>query len=197
MKIIFDFDDVLFDNISFKKKVFSYFEKYGLSNEVCESLYKKHRAHFSLRKLYDEVSVYTGKTFPQGEFEIFHKYTFSNFGTYVNSSLVTIIEKVGKENCFILTAGDAQFQNEKIIESGLITHIDKEHIIIVKDDKKESLLSLCTLHRDEIFIFVDDKEKHTQGAIDLHLSNLHVVLYDSNGFTTLINIIDTQTASGF
>lgn len=196
MKIIFDFDDVLFDNVSFKKKVFSYFEKYGLSSEVCESLYKKHRAYFSLRKLYDEVSIYTGKTFSQNEFAIFREYTFSNFDTYLNSNLVAIIEKVGKENCFILTAGDAQFQNEKIIESGLITHIHKEHILIVKDDKKESLLSLCTLHKDEIFVFVDDKEKHIQGAIDLHLSNLHVVLYDSNGFTRLTNIIDSQIESG-
>ncbi len=190
MKIIFDFDDVLFDSVSFKRKVFSYFDKYGLGLDVCELLYKKHRADFSLRNLYEEVMVYTDKAFTQGEFDEFHDNSFFNFESYLNNDLVTIIEKVGKENCFVLTAGNESFQYEKIVASGLSSYIDKEHIIIVKDDKKEALRELCKLHVHDSIIFVDDKEVHAEGARSLDLSNLHVVLYDTTGFASLVNTVN-------
>jgi isoleucyl-tRNA synthetase len=86
---------------------------------------------------------------------------------------------------YILTAGEGEFQKQKLLYSGVLSLIPNEQIIIVGSDKKESLRLVCGLHPKESIIFADDKEINIQDAQSLGIPNLFAVQYDERGFEKL------------
>ncbi len=174
MKFIFDFDDVLFHTSKrFKKHVIPVLEKHGISRNQIEEYFKKERwnlfsfkkmlAHFSVSRLYEEI-MGKGKVFS-------------------NKDLIEVIKKMGKNNCFIITYGDEEFQRDKIERAG-ITPLFSE-IIVVTGSKKESIERICEKYKNEEVLFVDDKAKHFEDLDFNKYPNLKTILYDGQGLQKL------------
>lgn len=185
MKILFDFDDILFDSASFKQTIFLQLESFGISEREGMSLYQKCRSSFSLRKIYKETARQQGFLFSEDDVQKLYSDVFSNITTCLNVELLTLIKEIGKENCYILSAGDEDFQKLKMKSSGLLEHIAPAHVTIVRDSKKYALKAFCEKYPGEIIIFVDDKELHVEEAVSLGIPTLYSVLFDKNGIDTL------------
>src|SRR3989338_2790155 len=106
MKYIFDFDDVLFNNTKqFKKHIYACLEEVGIKKENAEEYYKEVREiEFSLRNFIENLFIRSGKDLSKVE-EIYEK-IMSECKNFTNIELLKQIEKLGKENCFIITNGE-------------------------------------------------------------------------------------------
>lgn len=189
MKLILDFDDVIFDTKSFKIKVFSGLDSSGISAENVESIYQTQRSSFNITTLYREVIRFAGIVMSQEELEKKIETVLQDLHNYVDERLIQMINNIGKENCYILTAGDSEFQKQKLLFSGISKILTNEQIIIVGSDKKESLRLVCGLHPNEPIIFADDKEINIQDAQSLMIPNLFPIEYDENGFKKLNEVV--------
>lgn len=192
MKLILDFDDVIFDTKSFKVTIFSGLRSYGIDAEVMEKEYSNYRNSFNLFKFYKEVSLVSGVNMSQEDLQLCVDKVLEDVSNHKDERLINLIRDIGGDNCFILTAGEEEFQKRKIDVSGLLKIIPEQHIIVVNNSKKEILRDFCERYPDESIIFVDDTKRHIDDANSLLLSNLFPVLYDMNGFETLSYIIDTH-----
>src|SRR3989338_2994876 len=127
MKYIFDFDDVLFNNTrQFKPHMYACFKKAGVPRNMAEPYYKEVRVdrfwlknlllHFSIKEsLYEEI--------------------MKKCNHFINKKLITVIKKLGKENCYILTHGGEEFQLDKIKRTGIIPLFSD--IIVVFEEMSE------------------------------------------------------------
>src|SRR5258706_11472479 len=66
---------------------------------------------------------------------------------FINQEILKLIKKIGKENCYMVTYGDKEFQEEKINRSGVKDLFSE--IFIVQDGKKEAVEKICAKHQDE------------------------------------------------
>lgn len=186
MKIIFDFDDVLFKTSELKIHIFAVLGKYGVSNGAL--LYEDERKTelpFSLKRFLYKVS----KQHPEIKMEIDNVYEeiMENCQNLVNKEAVILMQQLGKENCFIVTNGDQEFQKDKIVR----TSLDKlaQRIKIVSGSKKEEIESLCEEFMNEQVIFVDDKSKFFKDIKEM--DNLTTVEYvGDNAFSVLIKQVE-------
>lgn len=169
MKYIFDFDDVLFYTTKkFIPHEYVVLEKVGISRIDIENYYKDIKlsnSAFSMKKMLEHFSV------PE---EIYKEIMQEN-KNYLNQELVSIVMKLGKENCFILSFGDEEFQIDKIKTSG-IEHLFSQ-IIVVKNNKKDFVEKICNLYKDEQVFFIDDKEEYLSQIDFAKCQNLKTVLY--------------------
>lgn len=189
MKIIFDFDDVLFDTELFKEKIFSGLSRFNIDEDILKTLYQKHRKVFNIKKFYEEVINLSKISINEKEIDEVSDCILKDLTGYVDERLINLILSLGKENCFILSAGNESFQKHKIHSSGVIDVIYSEQTIIVEDDKKESLKNICNLYPKESIIFIDDKKRYIEDAVSLKIPNLFPVLYDEKGFDALNEVI--------
>lgn len=196
MKLILDFDDVIFDTKSFKTKVFSGLVSSGISAENVESIYQTQRSSFNIATLYKEVIRFAGIAMSQEELEKKIGVVLQDLHNYVDERLIQMINNIGKENCYILTAGEGEFQKQKLLYSGILSLIPNEQIIIVGSDKKESLRLVCSLYPNEPIIFADDKEINIQDAQSLGILNLFAVQYDERGFEKLSEAVSSYSEQG-
>ncbi len=167
MKYIFDFDDVLFHTTkSLKERIYETYEKSGVSREqIKEYVAKEDPNGFSLKKLLSYFSL------PK---ELYDE-IMDGSKDFVNEELLEIIKKIGKENCYIVTCGDEEFQKDKIKKAGL--DIFFREIIVVLGSKKEAVEKICEKHKDETVLFIDDKASHF-GDLDFKkYPNLKTILY--------------------
>ncbi len=185
MKIIFDFDDVLFDAYSFKQKVFSGLTSYGIHTKDIEDLYKQHRKIFNPRTVYKEALENSSQNISEIELQKVLDELFSSIDTYIDRRMITLFESVGKDNCYIVTAGDEEFQKQKIKSSLGNTGVDLDHIFFVKEHKGDIVQTICKQYPNEKVVFVDDKKEHIQEVLVLGIVNVIPVLYDVHGFETL------------
>lgn len=193
MKIIFDFDDVLFDSKSLKAEIFSGLTRFGITHEFVENLYQKYRDEFNVVTLYREAFELSQVAITEEEIYSLVEGVLQDLPKYTDTRFTEIIQKVGQENCFIVTAGEEAFQKRKIKASGIMDIIASEHIIVVYRNKKENIERLCSLCPHESIIFVDDKVRHIEEALSLEMSNLFPVLYDEHGFEALEKCIAVCT----
>ena len=105
----------------------------------------------------------------------------------VNSSLVEIIQKLNKKNCFIVTFGDKEFQTDKIKRSGMWSLFSE--IVIVQSSKKETIEKICAKHRNESVFFIDDKVQNFEDLDFKKYPNLKTILYDEQGLEKLTSIL--------
>ncbi|MCF7843750.1 hypothetical protein K9M47_02535 [Candidatus Gracilibacteria bacterium] len=185
MKIIFDFDDVIFDTQSFKQKVFSGLNSCGVDSEVVKGLYGSHRRLFNPSSIYRDVVVISGKNISEEKVNEAIDNLFQDIGKYIDKRITDIIYSTGKDNCFILTAGDEDFQRLKIQNSLDKSVINNEHVIFVKDNKDSKVKEICEKYPNESIIFVDDKNEHINEVAALNLKNLYPILYNKDGFDIL------------
>jgi len=176
MKFIFDFDDVLFHNTKlFKEHMYMSLEKTGIPRNTAEEYYKTVRVnrfwlkdflhHFSLEKSMYEKLLNESKNF-------------------TNKELVTLMKKLGRENCYIVTHGNEEYQRDKIRKAGIESFFSE--IIVVQENKKEAVEKICAKHKDEKVIFIDDKAHHFENLDFKKYPNLTTILYTGQDLTSIL-----------
>lgn len=180
MKLIFDFDDVLFDAKKLKSLLFEELANVGVKNG--EELYRMERDKGSLFSL--KAFLHTALEGSQlSQCQIVYESLMKRCDLLVSKELLLIVQKIGKQNCYILTNGDKEFQQDKINRSSVSSSF--QEVIIVSGSKKDVIHSLCEKYMDEDVLFVDDKRTFFKD-IDINIcKNLTTILYDENGLQSL------------
>lgn len=182
MKLVLDFDDVLFKTKEMKEFFVRTLENKGVDRTLTEQLYAKHRGTgipFSLKRFLWTVSV--REDIPEIGTQSFYEELLKSCPLFTNQPIVNLISSLGAENIYILTHGDEEYQMEKIVKT-VGKHFAKE-IIIVTGSKKEKLASICDAHPNEEIIFVEDQE-HVIRDIEKR-ENLTAILFDYQGMNLL------------
>lgn len=187
MKLLLDFDDVLFDTSRLKETFFAVLGRHGVLR--AKEKYHYERANdrpFSLklfiRRLCKEKSI------GNQEADAMYEEVMSVCGNLVNQDLIRVLEGVGRKNCYLITNGDEGFQKDKISCSGIKRFV--EDVIIVPGTKKFAVESLCARFPDESVIFIDDREKFFEDLDMAACKNLKTVLYDGVGVGKLERVIE-------
>ena len=94
---------------------------------------------------------------------------------FINKDILKIIKKNGKENCYLETYGDKDFQEEKITRSGVAGLFSE--IFIVQTSKKNVVEKICAQFPDEAVFFIDDKAEHFADLDFQKYPNLKTILY--------------------
>src|SRR3989344_1846391 len=153
MKIIFDFDDTLSDNKNIKDLLYSALHEIGISYQKAEEYYKEERATdrpFSMKKFLEHTLDLENKNL--GLIPKMYEGILSPLPQMVNKDLLEMAKKVGKENCYIVTHGDEEYQEDKIGMSGIKEYFSEIHV--VPGTKKEIIADICQRNPSEIIIFV-------------------------------------------
>lgn len=167
MKYIFDFDDVIFETTKHRlEHLYAVLEKAGISRKEIDEYYKRERVNlFSPKKMLKHFNLD----------DSLYEEIMGVSKEFLNKKFVKAIEKLGRENCYLITYGEEEFQKDKIARNE-IEHLFAE-IIAVPGTKKQVVENLCEKFKDEQIIFIDDKPQYFE---DLDLNkypNLKTVLY--------------------
>lgn len=180
MKVIFDFDDVIFNTKQFKDSMFQTLAAAGyLEAPLKYTDIRKQGGVFSLRSFIAKVIADSSEE----NVETLYSEIMNHCKECVNKEVYTLMEKLGKENCYIVTHGDQEFQEEKIkksIREGLV-----QQAIVVKGSKAEAIKEICDRYAQEEVIFVDDKLLFLNDVWFEDCPNLKTVLFNENGITNL------------
>lgn len=178
MKYIFDFDDVIFETTRHRKEhMFPLIEKAGIPLVEIEAYYKIARENcFSLKKLLSYFSLGG---------DLYEK-IMAKSKNFINEKVVEFIKKIGKDNCYIVTYGDREFNLEKIIQSGASDLFHNQNILVVSGSKKEVIEKLCNKHAEEKVIFIDDKIKFINDLDLEKCPNLKTLLYSGQNLEEIL-----------
>jgi HAD superfamily hydrolase (TIGR01509 family) len=167
MKYIFDFDDTLFHTTkNLREKIYGIYARYGISREkVIEYIENERARGFSLKRLLKHFSL---------DDNLHHEIMSSN-QDFVNKEILELAKKAGRENCFIVTSGDDEFQREKIKTAGLEPLFTE--IVVALGSKKDAIERICEKFKNEPVIFIDDKQHFFNDLDFKKCPNLKTVLY--------------------
>ncbi|KKQ12279.1 MAG: hypothetical protein US26_C0013G0003 [Candidatus Nomurabacteria bacterium GW2011_GWE1_36_71] len=188
IKIIFDFDDVLFDNTKqLKTRMYSCLEKNGISKDVAEKYYKEVReAEFYLKDFISKLLIrHNISKVSQGDI---YEEIMCKCKDFVNKDLLGIVNNLGKSNCYIVSNGEKDFQKDKINRSGIYSLFSE--VNIVPKSKKDNIERICSENKDSRIIFIDDKPKFFNDLDMERCKNLKTILFDENGLEKLITEIN-------
>ncbi|KKQ43957.1 MAG: hypothetical protein US64_C0020G0003 [Candidatus Nomurabacteria bacterium GW2011_GWC1_37_9] len=188
IKIIFDFDDVLFDNTKqLKTRMYSCLEKNGISKDVAEKYYKEVReAEFYLKDFISKLLIrHNISKVSQGDI---YEEIMCKCKDFVNKDLLGIVNNLGKSNCYIVSNGEKDFQKDKIDRSGIYSLFSE--VNIVPKSKKDNIERICSENKDSRIIFIDDKPKFFNDLDMERCKNLKTILFDENGLEKLITEIN-------
>ena len=179
MRFIFDFDDVLFHNTKqLKEYMYACLEKAGISRNIAEKYYKTVRKNqFWLKDFLYHFSI---------EENMYEK-ILNKSKNFINKELITLVKKIGKENCYIITHGNEEYQRDKIRITGIEPLVSE--IIVISDSKKEAVEKICAKYKDEEIIFIDDKAHHFEDLDFKKYPNLKTILYDEEGLGKILSIL--------
>jgi len=171
MKLIFDFDDVLFHSTPrFKEHLRASLEKAGISRAAVEEYAQNLSGRgFSLKELLNKFSIKLD----------WYEEVLKDSKEFINQDLLKIIKRLGRENCYIVSFGHGEFQRDKMEKAGIATLFSE--IIVVSGSKKEAVEKICSEHKTEKVVFVDDKARHFQDLDFKKYPNLKTILYDEQG----------------
>lgn len=178
MKLVLDFDGVLFNTMKMREHFTRILERKGVDPRMTELLYMKHRETgipFSLKRFLWAVAVRT-EVRSITEADVYEE-ILKACPSFANKELAALAGSVGRNNVFILTNGDKEYQLEKIRRTvGL--DFAKE-IIVVPGSKKKELEVLCDQFAREPVIFVEDQPKF---LVDITpCKNLETILFGPVG----------------
>ena len=179
MRYIFDFDDVLFNTEKFKEHEFACMKKIGISHEIALHSYEKIREAgklFSLKYFLSDLFVVA--EIKGIEIEEIYEDIMGVCKTLLNKEVFQLIQKLGRENCFIVTHGDREFQMDKIKRTGIVPLFSE--IVIVPGSKKEMVEKICAKYKNEEVFFIDDKEKYFEDLDLKKCPNLKTILYSDS-----------------
>ncbi|MES2930909.1 MAG: HAD hydrolase-like protein [Patescibacteria group bacterium] len=188
MKLIFDFDDTLFDMKNFKERIFAHLEKAGISRQVSEDTYANMRADnspFSLKQFISSLLDLQAAETPGPDF--LYNEILQESPAYLQTALCDVVKKAGSSNCYIVTNGDAQYQRDKIKKSGA-EHLFSE-IYVTPGSKKDIIAGICDRNRNDRIIFIDNKIEFIQDLDMKKCPNLQTFLYDGNNLSDFIKLI--------
>lgn len=180
MKVIFDFDDVIFNAKAFKEYMFLVLEKNGY--EDIRAKYEKMRGSGVTFSLYSFIKSVTFDS-SEENVQVLYEKIISSCPLYINQQIFDLMTALGKENCSIVTHGDHEFQMDKIRRS-VGTDMVKD-IVVVSTTKAEAVAAICDRYNDEEVIFVDDKLSFINDLDFEKCSNLKTVLFNENGLANL------------
>ncbi len=183
MKLILDFDDVLFDAKALKEVMFDVLRNEGVENG--EQLYEAERRSgrafiprdFLRRACASQEEE--GDTTIEVDVDVMYESIISRCPEFTNQELVELIGSVGGENCYIVTNGNEEFQMDKIVRAGLDTLVAK--VIIVPGTKSVEIEHICKQFPDEEVVFLDDKTIYFDDIDREACKNLKTVLYNDKG----------------
>jgi FMN phosphatase YigB (HAD superfamily) len=176
MKIIVDFDDVLFITSKLKERFFTILAHHGI--EGAQERYhfeRKDDRPFSLMGFLKRVCEAEGVP----DAALVYEEVMEICADCVNKELVETLQAIGSQNCYIVTNGDKEFQEDKLVRSGLYSF--PREVIIVPESKKEAVEGLCRQFKDEEILFIDDKEKFFADINREVVPNLKTVQYVNEG----------------
>ncbi len=183
MKLILDFDDTLSDNRQLKESMYSCLEEAGVSRSASEKFYNETRVTgkpFSLKNFL--FSIFTNEKIDGSVLDVYEK-IMKICPNLLDSKLLEILQKVKKENCYLVTNGDFEYQMDKIARSG-VTQLFND-IVVVPGSKKEVVEKICADHKNEKVIFIDNKQEFF-ADLDMDVcKNLTTILYDSSDLKNL------------
>lgn len=190
IKLILDFDDVIFNNTKqFKKHMYLCLEKNGITHSVAENYYKKVRENeFSLKNFISYLIVSEGLR--KNQQKKIHEEIMHKCKNFLNMELLEVIRKMGKSNCYLITNGDKEFQKDKIKNSGVSKLFFD--IKIVPRSKKEVIEKICKENKDYDIIFLEDKEKFLNDINFRKCQNLTTVLYNEQNHKDILKRINTS-----
>ena len=185
MKYIFDFDDVLFNNTAqFKEHAFRFLATLGVPEVESRKYYLEVREkEFSLRNFIE--TLFNRYNIKIDTKEVYKK-IMSECSKCINISLIELVKKIGKENCYIVSNGSKEFQEDKIKYSN-IGALFKD-VFIVPGTKKEVIKKICEENKDSRIIFIDDKLKFIEDVDAKDCPNLTMLVYDENTLVQLEEI---------
>ena len=158
MKIILDFDDVIFNAYRLFQEFLKIFQEAGFSEEEFKKIYRetKNKAggfetetilKLSRRlKSFDENKVKKEIGFLVNSAE---KFIYPDFADFAKS--------FNKKDLIILSCGAASFQKEKIKKSKVASFFNEIIIVSSEENKTDSLKNISQKHNNGKIFFIDDK----------------------------------------
>jgi UDP-N-acetylglucosamine kinase len=188
-KYIFDFDDVLFNTTAqFKKLMFRVITEAGVPEGEAEKYYLEVREkEFSLKNFIATLFSRYGVTI---EVDQVYETIMKESANFVNTELSLEVQRLGKDNCYIVTNGNQEFNGDKIKYSGIGKLFHEQNIHIVPGSKGAAVKSICDENRDSKVVFIDDKLKFFSDIKDC--PNLRTILYKGQPLVELKREIETK-----
>jgi FMN phosphatase YigB (HAD superfamily) len=162
MKIIIDFDDVLFNTAEFKKELVRVFEKNSVSAEEFNRSYNACAENIGKglvrRNVYAQIGFLQKKLGIDGEklkndldgfLRDTSRFVFSDAGEF--------FDWFKKDDLILFSFGGSEFEKRKIINSGLAPFFGK--IIFTGETKSVREIGLAA---GEKFVFIDDRTEHIE-----------------------------------
>ncbi len=180
MKVVLDFDDVIFNAKAFKELMFFYLGERGIRN--ARGVYEKMRHDekvFSVLAYLDELGI------NEDERDAVYEGIMTPCARLTNKEIIRVMEQVGKENIFILSQGEEGFQRDKI-ERSVGDKVFGSHVAVVRESKTEELRRICDTYKGEDVIFADDKIEFLNALPATLTPNLKTVLFNERGLETLL-----------
>jgi FMN phosphatase YigB (HAD superfamily) len=177
MKLIFDFDDVLLNTKGLKYIMCEKLREEGVDNgeELYEIERQKGKA-FTLKEFLKNVCLVTeAKGFPPIKTDVLYEKIMEACPGLINHELVDVIKATGKENCFIVSNGDQEFQEDKITRTGLDALVTR--VVIVPGTKSIEIQKICNEFPEDKVIFIDDKSIYFNDIDQEAATNLKMILY--------------------
>lgn len=185
MKIIFDFDDVLFNNTAqFKEHIFKCLEDAGVPRVTAEGEYlsvRKTDIPFSLKRFLALLAVKNG--LDMEKMRALYEDIMAPVKSFLNPALIQIAKNAGAENCFLVTNGEEGFQEDKI-ERTEVSKLFKE-IFIVPEGKKIIIDDIYNKNPNEKIIFVEDRSRFIDELDLSKYPNLKIVHFNKDGLDKL------------
>ncbi|MEK7190435.1 MAG: HAD hydrolase-like protein [Patescibacteria group bacterium] len=197
MKYIFDFDDVLFNNTAqFKEHMFKILAEAGVSEEKARAYYKEVRTKkFSLKKFIKELF----SRYPEIKKTVAETYEaiMQECPKFLNTTLVEGVKRLKKDNCYIVSNGDEEFQGDKIKYSGMGNLFHDHHIFLVPGEKRTTIAKVCEQEENKgiEFVFIDDKQEFIDEINPQDFPNVTTILYDREGKKGLARLMAETNAS--
>ena len=189
MKLILDFDDVLFNARGLKDVMFRVLSEHGVENG--EELYNRERSRPGnifmpkefLRNACSTLDMEDDDVVTEVNVDELYNEIMRECPRLINQELVALVASIGKENCYIISNGSQEFQMDKIIRSGLQALVGD--IIVVPGSKKQEIEKICKRFPNEEVIFADDKSIFLNDLDRDVCKNLKTVIYNENGLENL------------
>lgn len=180
MKLVFDFDDTIFDSQRFKEeRMYTCLVESGVTVEEFKASYEEHRRNNSIHDIHKHLrEIIAERGLAVSPEDIIYSMV-QNIESYVFPEYLDLLKQYGRENIFVLTQGTEQFQTLKILHSNVEEQIEKS--IIVQGGKEEQLNNLASIWQETI-LFFDDK-----------VSNLLFSAKENNIIPVFVGDVETLT----
>ena len=172
--VIFDFDGVLFNTLKFKSKIAAVLERYD--PRFTPALVERRYAEMRTTKEPFSLITFLLLFLQPGQTEDAYGELLGLVTECLNQEAVNFLRKQKKENCFLVTNGDEEFQNDKINAAGLRGFFNK--VRIVPGSKEQPVEEICATYPNEKVIFTDDKPEFFTDLDLKKYPNLVTVQYE-------------------